>query len=83
MGIQGSYWATGGILAVLGLIVGRAILALLAPLAAWAGGLVLVAGAFLLKAMLALAAVLALWAALRFARTRRRARTARQESAAA
>lgn len=68
MGIRASYLATGGILTVLGLIVGRFLLGLLGGLAASVGAFLLAAGVFLLKATVAL---LFLWAVLRLVRGRR------------
>lgn len=65
MGIRASYWATGGILTVLGLVLGRFLLGLLGGILGSAGAFLLAAGAFLLKATLAL---LVLWLAFRLVR---------------
>jgi membrane protein implicated in regulation of membrane protease activity len=73
MGMRASYLATGGILTVLGLILGRFLLGLLGGLAASVGGILLAAGAFLVKATVAL---LILWLVLRFARDWRSRRKA-------
>lgn len=56
MGIQASYWATGGIMTVLALIVGRWVLGVLGAVALGAGGLLLAALAFLVKVTLLLLA---------------------------
>lgn len=69
MGIQASYWLTGGIMTVLGLAVARLLLGLL-------GGVALTVGAFLLKAavmvVLVTVALLMAWLGLRRARGRGR-----------
>lgn len=64
MSIRASYWVTGGILAVLGLAVGKAILAFLA-------GIVVAVGAVLVKAVVIIALVAAIWLVVRAARGRR------------
>ncbi len=69
MGIRASYLATGGILTVLGLLLGRFLLGLLGGVVASVGGVLLAAGAFLLKAALAL---LFVWVVLRLVKGRRR-----------
>lgn len=69
MGIRASYLATGGILTVLGLLLGRLLLGLLGGVLASLGAFLLAAGAFVLKAAVAL---LFLWAVLRLVRGRRR-----------
>ena len=51
MGIRASYWATGGILTVLGLALAQLLLPVLA-------GILLAVGAFVLKAGLVLVAIL-------------------------
>lgn len=67
MGIQASYWLTGGIMTVLGLAVVRLLLGFL-------GGVALAVGAFLLKAALMVFLVtvvlLTVWLVLRMARRR-------------
>jgi uncharacterized membrane protein YjgN (DUF898 family) len=65
VGIRASYWATGGILAVLGLAIARVVIPLIV-------GMALAIGAFMLKAMLILFAVLVIWMVLRTVRSRRR-----------
>ena len=69
MGIHASYLATGGILTVLGLLLGRFLLGLLGGALASMGAFLLAAGAFLFKAAVAL---LFLWVVLRLVRGRRR-----------
>lgn len=68
VGIQASYWLTGGIMTVLGLAVARLLLGLL-------GGAALAAGAFLLKAaltvFLATVALFMVWLVLRMVRRQR------------
>lgn len=54
MGARASYLATGGILTVLGLLLGKFLLGLLGGVLASAGGFLLAAGAFLLKATIVL-----------------------------
>lgn len=67
MGIQASYWLTGGIMTVLGLAVARLLLGFL-------GGVALAVAAFLLKAALMVFLVtvvlLTVWLVLRMARRR-------------
>lgn len=69
MGIRLSYLATGGILTILGLLLGRFLLGLLGGVLGSVGAFLLTAGAFLLKALLVL---LALWLVLRVLRRRQR-----------
>ncbi len=69
VGIRASYWATGGILTLLGLAVARIILGFLGGVAVSVGAALVAAGAFLFKAALIL---LALWLVLRLVRGRRR-----------
>ena len=70
MGIRASYWATGGILTVLGVALAQLILPLLA-------GMALAVGAFLLKAALVMVAIMGVALALAVARrTRDRRRAA-------
>lgn len=69
MGIRASYLATGGILTILGLLLGRFLLGLLGGVLASVGAFMLAAGAFLLKAAVAL---LFLWVVLRLVKGRRR-----------
>jgi membrane protein implicated in regulation of membrane protease activity len=69
MGIRASYLATGGILTVLSLLLGRFLLGLLGGVLTSVGALLLAAGAFLFKAAVAL---LFLWAVVRLVRGRRR-----------
>lgn len=72
MGIRASYWATGGILTVLGLALARFLFPLLA-------GFVVAVGALLLKAVLVLVA--ALLAVLVIALARSAARRRRRRAA--
>lgn len=67
MGIRASYWATGGILTLLGLALGRIILGALGGVAVSVGGFLLTVGAFLFKAALIL---LAVWLVMRVMRRR-------------
>jgi hypothetical protein len=69
VGIQASYWATGGIMTVMALIVGRWVLGLLGAAAVGLGGLLLATMAFLLKAALVLMAVGVLVLVIRRRRT--------------
>ena len=69
VGIRASYWATGGILTLLGLALGKMLLALLAPL-------VLGLGLFLLKAGAVLVAAMVIGLVLMAAARRRRRRAA-------
>jgi hypothetical protein len=52
VGIRGSYWLTGGIMTLLGVILARFLAGVLATVAASAGAFLLAAAAFLLKATL-------------------------------
>lgn len=69
VGIQASYWLTGGIMTVLGLALAKIILGLLGGVALSVGAFLLAAGAFLFKATLAL---LVVWLVVRLGRRRRR-----------
>jgi uncharacterized membrane protein YhaH (DUF805 family) len=69
MGVRASYWMTGGILTLLGLVLARLLAGVLATITAAAGGFLLAAAAFLFKAFMLVGAV---WLVLRVAKRRRR-----------
>ena len=72
MGVRGSYWLTGGIMTVAGLILARLLAGVLGTIAATAGAFVLAAAALLLKA-----AIILVMVSLAVFLIRRRRRTVR------
>ena len=69
MGVRASYWMTGGILTLLGLVLARLLAGVLATITAAAGGFLLTAAAFLFKAFMLVGAV---WLVVRILKRRRR-----------